>query len=115
MGIKNCVITLAALVTFFCLSVFPSCSSQAETSAQLSDPTTKISDTAIVDDDSEDDSKDDSEDESEQGGEGDAPVIVDDNSEEGDAPVTMQATDGTTIAFDDFRGKETVLWFWAPT
>ena len=111
MGIKNCVITLAALVTFFCLSVFPSCSSQAETSAQLSDPTTKISDTAIV----EDDSEDDSEDESEQGGEGDAPVIVDDNSEEGDAPVTMQATDGTTIAFDDFRGKETVLWFWAPT
>lgn len=111
MGIKNCVITLAALVTFFCLSVFPSCSSQAETSAQLSDPTTKISDTAIVDDDS----KDDSEDESEQGDEGDAPVIVDDNSEEGDAPVTMQATDGTTIAFDDFRGKETVLWFWAPT
>ena len=103
MGIKNCVITLAALVTFFCLSVFPSCSSQAETSAQLSDPTTKLSDTAIVDDDSE------------QGGEGDAPVIVDDNSEEGDAPVTMQATDGTTIAFDDFRGQETVLWFWAPT
>lgn len=73
MGTKNCVIANVALVTFFCLSVFPSCSSQAETSAQLSDPTTDISDTS-----------------------------------------TMQATDGTTIAFDDFGEQRTVLWFWAP-
>jgi hypothetical protein len=26
----------------------------------------------------------------------------------------MQATDGTTIAFDDFGEQRTVLWFWAP-